>query len=225
MRSETTEHHLPATHGAGERRSAEERREQLIDAAVGVITEHGLDRATTRAITDRAGLALGAFHYVFDSKDDLLAAVVLRVQSMVDAEMLAMAGSATAPTGPFDSRVDEVVAVLVPFLQQVWDHFTVEPALQLAQYELTLHALRESGKQHFAVELYGLYAEVVAEVLRDRIAWLEEDTSRSLARDVVAVFDGLLLTWLVRRDDEEARLRAQRCLAALPVVVAENLTA
>jgi len=65
--------------GPSERRSAEQRREQLLDAAVAVIAEHGLERATTRAITDRAGLALGAFHYVFDSKDELLEAVAERV--------------------------------------------------------------------------------------------------------------------------------------------------
>jgi AcrR family transcriptional regulator len=89
------------TNGGGrtettERRSAEERREQLLDAAVEVIAEQGLNRATTRAITDRAGLALGAFHYVFSSKDELLEAVIHRVVRDIDATMAETASAATS---------------------------------------------------------------------------------------------------------------------------------
>src|SRR5690625_5306940 len=67
-----------------ERRSVAERREQLIDAAINVLAREGMDAATTRRITDEAGLALGAFHYAFRNKDDLLQAVIERISHGIE---------------------------------------------------------------------------------------------------------------------------------------------
>src|SRR5690606_15625560 len=65
----------PRTDADRDRRSVEERRAQLVQAATEVISRDGLGRATTRRITDHADLALGAFHYAFRSKEELLGAV------------------------------------------------------------------------------------------------------------------------------------------------------
>ena len=53
-----------------------DRRAALIGAAVRVIARSGLAAATTRAIVTEAGMPLGSFHYVFDSRDDLITAVI-----------------------------------------------------------------------------------------------------------------------------------------------------
>ena len=50
-------------------------RQALIGAAVEVIAAEGIAGATTRRITDAAGLPLGALHYWFATKGHLLEAV------------------------------------------------------------------------------------------------------------------------------------------------------
>src|SRR3954454_4054907 len=63
---------------ASTRRSLTERREQLLDAAIDVMSDRGISGATTRAITERAGVPHGVFHYCFDSKAALLRALLAR---------------------------------------------------------------------------------------------------------------------------------------------------
>jgi AcrR family transcriptional regulator len=215
-------HHQPE-HGPTDRRSAEERREQLIDAAVEVIADQGLARATTRAITDRAGLALGAFHYVFDSKDELLEAVIQRVVREIDATL----GATAATVEPTAERRLEgpelVVDVLERFLRGAWAYFEGSRTLQLAQYELTLHALREPEKHHLAVHQYDLLVGTLGGMLRDLTDELAPETSEELARYVVATIDGLLLQWLVDRDADAASRRLSRYLTTLPAIVAAHV--
>ena len=53
-----------------------ERRQQLIDAAMEVIAEHGLSGTTTAEVTRRAGLSVGLVNHHFESKDNLLVSVL-----------------------------------------------------------------------------------------------------------------------------------------------------
>lgn len=55
--------------------SAEDRREAIIAATTDLVLEHGTE-ATTRQIADACGIAEGTLFRVFESKDEILAAVV-----------------------------------------------------------------------------------------------------------------------------------------------------
>ena len=61
---------------AAERR--EETRERLLAAALAVFAEQGFQAGTTKAITQRAGVAEGLLFHYFPTKADLLAAVLAR---------------------------------------------------------------------------------------------------------------------------------------------------
>ena len=108
-----------------------ERREQLIDAAVEVLASCGLAGTTTRAVTDHAGLALGAFHYAFDSKDELLRALLARRAEQLETAVREAAAAAAS----IGDLMDALSAVAWRLVEERRD-------LQLALYELTLHALR-----------------------------------------------------------------------------------
>jgi len=222
MHTETSDTADDSRVGPSARRSAGERREQLLDAAIDVIAEQGLHRATTRAITDRAGLALGAFHYVFASKDELLEAVIHRMARDLDAT-LAEAASGEVPevAGP-DQGESLVVERLRDFLLQAWPYFERSRPLRLAQYELRLHALRDPAKHHLAVEQYEAMLARTSCMLRGLTDRLDDEASDELARAVVATLDGLLLQWLVERDHDAAEVRLGRYLEVLPAVVAAH---
>jgi AcrR family transcriptional regulator len=56
-------------------KSAEDRRRELLDAAIQVFTEKGVGGATVADITSRAGVAKGTFYLYFESKDHVVAAI------------------------------------------------------------------------------------------------------------------------------------------------------
>jgi AcrR family transcriptional regulator len=61
-----------------ERKSKEARREDILDAAVGVFAEHGLHGASTEEIAKRAGISQPYVFRLFGTKKELYLAVVAR---------------------------------------------------------------------------------------------------------------------------------------------------
>ena len=57
----------------------EQRRVQLVEAAVRVLARDGVVGATSRRIADEAGVPVGTVHYCFGDKDELFAAVLDRL--------------------------------------------------------------------------------------------------------------------------------------------------
>lgn len=57
---------------------ADERRDDLLDAAEAAFVEHGIAATTVTEITTRAGVAKGTFYLYFESRTDLVAAVQQR---------------------------------------------------------------------------------------------------------------------------------------------------
>ena len=60
------------------RRQAEERRAQLIDTALTVFAQKGVDGATIKDLSEEAGVAQGLLYHYFRSKEDLLRAALER---------------------------------------------------------------------------------------------------------------------------------------------------
>lgn len=71
----------------------EDRREQIIDAAMRVFAQKGFARATNRDIAHEAGITTGLIYYYFKSKEDLLRAALeerspVQVMAQITSEML-----------------------------------------------------------------------------------------------------------------------------------------
>jgi len=58
------------------RRLPEERPQQILDAALSVFAEHGIDAAKLEEIAARAGVSKGTIYLYFDSKEELFRAVI-----------------------------------------------------------------------------------------------------------------------------------------------------
>ncbi|WP_279579831.1 TetR/AcrR family transcriptional regulator [Fodinicola feengrottensis] len=56
--------------------SADERRQDLVAAAIRVLARDGVAKASTRAIVAEAAMPLGFFHYCFRSKQELFMQVI-----------------------------------------------------------------------------------------------------------------------------------------------------
>ena len=71
----------------------EDRREQIIDAAMRVFAQKGFMKATNKDVAREAGITPGLIYYYFESKEALLKAVLeerspIQVVSTITPEML-----------------------------------------------------------------------------------------------------------------------------------------
>ncbi len=166
------------------------RREELLAAARFVIGRDGVTRATTRAIAAHAGVPLGAIHYWFASRDDLLEAVVLDHV----ARITAVAADAAAEQDPDPQH--RLEASLRAAMQRELD-FTVSE--RLATYELTSWALRTPGREDVAARLYASMrrgSEALCEPFLPPGGDPDGPDAAALAMLLVALIDGLALARL-----------------------------
>ncbi len=180
--------------------SASERRAQLVAAAVEVMAEDGVERASTRRIATRAGVSQGIVHYAFDDKDALLAAVIAEVAARIRGALSGASGPSEAPGSVTD------------LLRAFWAHVEETPDLQLLQYELTTHAVRDPAKAWLARRQYEEYLEIIEGAIGGDAA--APESKRRAARLLLAAVDGLILQWIVFRD-RDAAAAAIEDLAAL----------
>jgi AcrR family transcriptional regulator len=177
--------------------SAAERRRELVEAAVRVMVRDGVSSVTTRAVVAEAGMTLGAFHYCFASKQELL-----REVTAVVIEREVRAGLTTVRPG---RDVRELVAdALHAFLRVVEER----PEDQQMLFELTQYALRTPGQADLARLQYDTYREAAQSVLVRvaEAAGVEWTVPLPLAaRTLISMLDGLTLGWLADRDGERAR--------------------
>lgn len=178
---------------------ANERRESLIEAALRVVARDGIAGATTRAIVAEADMPLASFHYVFESHDELMAELVQRAVNEEYRAIAPLLGSDTTDA----SLGDLVYAGLVRYLDSV----KAEPERERAMLELTQYALRDERTAHLARLQYERYTELVQmalEAAAGRTGWRWNVPVVEVARMVVALTDGITISWLVGHDDGEA---------------------
>jgi AcrR family transcriptional regulator len=91
----------------------EETRERILDAAVALFFEVGPTAASVEAVAARAGLTKGAVYSSFGSKDELFAAVVERLPTLLLTDVLAGATSRDDVQHAL-RKLGEMVATLPP---------------------------------------------------------------------------------------------------------------
>lgn len=177
------------------RLSAEDRRVELVDATVRVAVAEGLEAATVRRIAQEAGVPLGTVHYCFGSKAALISAVADSIeQPVIDV--------ATLESLPTDQ------AFLAAF-RAYWEQIGSDRRRQLLIYELLTHLSRgDADTREIARKLLDRTYGAVLGALRAYAA----DLGRALpvedavlARLVIAVTDGVSLSWIVNSDDSQAQ--------------------
>ncbi|UYM03421.1 TetR/AcrR family transcriptional regulator [Solicola gregarius] len=187
------------------RLSSAQRRVQLVDAAIRVMTREGIAKATTRAIVAEAGVSLSVFHYCFESKQELFEAVIATLT-----EHSASPAMAAADLGPDATLRDTVRASL----QAYWDHVVANPDEHMLTYELTQYVLRQPGLEDVAHRQYRQYVKAnrdVVEQVQKQFGFELSISVSDLARYLASTLDGLTLNYLVLGN----KASAERILDAL----------
>ncbi|MGC4964114.1 TetR/AcrR family transcriptional regulator [Gordonia sp. DT218] len=178
----------------------EKRRELLLDAAFRVIARAGVDGATTRAICAEAGMTLSTFHYVFSSRDDLLAALV---QRGTDMELAVIAEALLAASADDVGGVDGIRIILRASLFGYLDGLIEDPDREQAMISLNQYARQTAGLDRLGADMYRRYYEAIAYGLRIGAEQAGVEWNRpadEMAPLVVAATDGITLAYLNTRD-------------------------
>ncbi len=192
------------------RTPVEERRKALVAAALRVVASRGLHEATTRAIVAEADMALASFHYAFESRDELIDRLII--------DVLANEEKAVVPEELAGKTLAEL---LTEGLMGYVSHLKADPSHEQAMLELTQYALRtRTALARSQYEQYNRLALATLNLAAEHTGTVWRVPVETVARLLIALTDGLTLSWLVDRDDaqlEGAVLAAADSLAALAV--------
>jgi len=134
-------------------RAAQDRRRQILDAAVHVFARQGFHACRVSDIADEAGVAYGLVYHYFSSKDEILDTLFLeRWNVLLDVIRQVDAG---------DDPAREKLAGIVAFIVDSYAH---DPDLMKVIIVEVTRAANSFGRTHLAKirEAYDLIAEIVA---------------------------------------------------------------
>ncbi|MEV0279787.1 TetR family transcriptional regulator [Streptomyces sp. NPDC050610] len=171
------------------RRYDPDRRQRIVDAAIRVVSEHGIDGLSHRSVAAAADVPLGSTTYHFATLDDLLIAALRQVNS--DPASFLASWEHYLESG--QSLVDGLVRLLEDCAA------TDDRSHVRLEYDLYLAALRRDRLQPIAAACLDEMVELLARYTKDD----------ATARTLVALIDGLLLQLLLTgRPFDRAEVRA-----------------
>ncbi len=192
----------------------EERRLRLAEAALEVARRSGVAGATSRAVVAEAGMPLGALHYAFESREELLTTVV---QLVTDRERGTVAEVLQGSAG------GGVEDILDAGLSAWLDFVVADPTQELVFLELVLYGVRQDLEADDAPSRYAQVYASAAETL-EAAAELAGTTwtvpTGELARILVAALDGITTGYLADRDERAARRTAAHIALSLAAFAA-----
>jgi AcrR family transcriptional regulator len=141
--------------GGHDRRTGEERRQELVRAAYETIAEQGFEGLRTREVAARAGISIATLHYYFPSKEDLIRAVVDQLQAEFERQAVAIAARGTTARERLRAA-----------LWQAYDVNRDQPELQIVLHELFLRSLRDPAVQMIFAGMDSHWQQAIEEILR-----------------------------------------------------------
>lgn len=196
------------------RKSALERRGELIEAGLRVIAREGMHGATVRAIVAEAEVPLATFHYVFDSRDQMIGEAYAYIAVLPEDDL--------AEVLPEDATPEEAVRALL----LLWfGRFLEHPEYELAIMEIMAYCRRTPQLAQLPAEVQERYLEVVVggvELLRERFGRSGAPSARDVATLFLHTTDGITYSWLRTRDTAASHRAID---VAVPVLAAATVGA
>lgn len=185
------------------------------EAATAVIAREGVAGASTRAIAREAEVPLATLHYVFATKDDVVAGVL---EMLIDKakQSIDQCVHQVLVASPDSTR--DLVRIVDELVHTYWSVMQQDLASQRVQYELTLHALRAPQTDNAGRALYGYYLDATEGLIREvceRTGETVHASVRDMAHLIVSGIDGILLQSLIVGDHDQARRSLDNLVGAV----------
>ena len=174
---------------------AESPRRAILGATLRVVAAGGIDAVTHRRVATEARVPLGSTTYYFRSRDEML--VEAFRQYMVDIRSMIDLLAEEYPENDLASFLD----LLVVFTQREFQ----DPALVLAEYELSLFAVRNPE----LAEEVRAWQRTMVSLVAERLEQLGAERPIDAGRTLVAAIRGFEIDGLLNSDQSFERFRAR----------------
>ncbi|MDR6640675.1 TetR/AcrR family transcriptional regulator [Paenarthrobacter nitroguajacolicus] len=164
-----------------------DRQTRILEAALELLSRHGISGINMRAVAREAGVALGLVNYYYEDKSSLISAVLHQIE---EHDLLLVA---PAPTSTPDEQLRES-------LRRVADpELLTTPYLSL---RLHLWALAQANEDFAQINAaaFDRYLQGLAALIGNAVPGLSPDECKDRAADVVVVQNGMWLTTLLGID-------------------------
>ena len=164
-----------------------DRQKRILDAALELLSRHGISGINMRAVAREAGVALGLVNYYYEDKPSLIRAVLHQIE---EHDLLLVEPKATSTP---DEQLRES-------LRRVADtRLLTTPYLSL---RLHLWALAQADEEFAQINAaaFERYLQGLAALIGNAVPGLSPEECRDRAADVVVVQNGMWLTTLLGID-------------------------
>ncbi|KJZ14222.1 transcriptional regulator [Marinomonas sp. S3726] len=169
------------------RREGNNRRQELIEAALDCIENEGLQGATVRKVADYAGVTNGLIRFYFSSKDELIRAAYAALLEQIYASARVNIEDSQLPAKERLRRFIEATLsfpIVSPRTVLLWANF-----LPLTYIDEQMTAIRSDGY----VETTNILQPLIKATLEDHEQFITDQESARSAVKINAVIDGLWL--------------------------------
>lgn len=189
----------------------EERRDRIVEAALQIAADQGIEHVSLRAAAHSAGISWDTALETFDDHADLLRAISVSVTTKnISPQSLRLDAE-----GPIDELLSTIAA-------EVWCALSARRDYQLVSFELALVALRRTALRSLVTAQYDK-GRAFATTLLTAFAEAQGITwSRSIeeiSRYTSTFLDGVSMSWVVDRDDARAEEQVQMMAEYLATLV------
>jgi AcrR family transcriptional regulator len=170
--------HAVAPQGEDGPGAAASTRERILDVALDLFVDQGYDATSLRQIAERLGVTKAALYYYFEAKDDILAALHMRLHEFGKSALTAMLSDEPVSLEMWGALLDEMV-----------DHMLVQRKLFL------MHERNQAALEKLHTEGHDAEHEDIQNQLRRVLAdpRLPMSDRVRMAASMGAVFAGLFL--------------------------------
>jgi AcrR family transcriptional regulator len=167
------------------RLSPEQRRAQLLDLGVHLLSEHGLEDLSIDLLAEQAGISRGLLYHYFSSKREFHLAVLRRMADHVI--------ESTAPSG-VGSPLEQMQGSLAAYVDFVAENHDAYAAFVRAAAggDTPYHQIHEDSRRALTERFFDpAYGDV-----RASIGLTDDDRSRLIVRGWSALVEEMVLSWL-----------------------------
>lgn len=165
---------------------SEERKAQIVEAAVAVFSRLGFERARMEDVARESGLSKGTLYLYYESKDELIGALL---ESVFDWGMRDLK-SALASEGSASERLRKLGGLMSGEIEKFY-------VLLPVWFEFYAVAARDEGVRRFMKSYFEEYREILAEIVHDGIQRGEfrQVDVEEVTVTLVSLFEGVTLLW------------------------------
>lgn len=191
----------------------EEKRREIVEAALVLFAQKGVTRTTIQEIADAAGIGKGTVYEYFKSKDDILAVSFDYIKEESDALITEKLQDVTNPVEKLKFTVDGFLSLFQTLPENTWEILLVFWA------EGILNSPRESlegeGEAFDLRSMYEEYNDFVASLLqegKDAGVYRQDIDPYTLASSLIGLLDGLMLQQVMMKERIDINKSAQQLI-------------